>query len=329
MTDLYRLTDIRYSYGDILALSLPSLHIETGRITALIGPNGCGKSTLLNLLAFLEPPHQGNLCFQGQTVSSKHYPALRRRIGFLPQKPYMLRGTVADNLDLTLKFHGFRKPFRSQRINNTLEYLNIAHLRSQKAAHLSGGELQKVALARAWVTEPEVLLLDEPFSHLDQSSLLLLERFIASFPQETGCSLVFSTHNRLQGLALADEVISLIKGKQTKTPLINLFAGRIDNHIFNTGKLSVALTGEVSACRHISIDPHEIVLSRQPLVSSIRNQFQGRITTITEYMGQVKISVTAGEVFQVLINFEAFKELDLSLGDTVWVSFNSNSIMIF
>ena len=329
MTDLYRLTDIRYSYGDILALSLPALFIKTGAVTALVGPNGCGKSTLLNLLAFLEPPHQGSLSFQGQTVTTQHYPALRRCIGFLPQKPYMLRGTVADNLDLTLKFHGFRKPFRSQRVNKTLEYLNITHLRNQKATQLSGGELQKAALARAWVTHPKVLLLDEPFSHLDQSGLLLLERFIASFSQDTGCSLIFSTHNRLQGLALGDEVVSLVKGKQTKMPLINLFAGRIDNHIFNTGKLSVALTSEVSACRHISIDPHEIVLSRHPLVSSIRNQFQGRITTITEYMGQVKISVTAGEVFQVLINFEAFKELGLSLGDTVWVSFNSNSITIF
>ncbi|MGR9116185.1 MAG: ABC transporter ATP-binding protein [Gammaproteobacteria bacterium] len=329
MPDLYQLSDIRFSYGDTPALSLPSLTVKSGKITALIGPNGCGKSTLLNLLAFLEPPQNGKIRFQGRTITSKLYPELRRCIGVLPQKPYMLRGTVADNLKLALKLHGFHKALWHPNINRALERLNIAHLKTQKATNLSGGELQKAALARALVTDPQVLLLDEPFSYLDQSSMQLLEDFISSYTQETGCTLIFSTHNRFQGLALADEVVSLVNGKPIKTPLINLFTGQVDNHTFNTGKISVTLTGDITHCRHISIDPHEIVLSRLPLVSSIRNQFQGRITTITEEMGKVRIAVSAGEVFQALITFESLKVLDLNLGDYVWVSFKSNSIVAF
>ena len=312
-----------------MALSIPTLSITTGKITALIGPNGSGKSTLLHLLAFLEAPHEGEIRFQNQTVSARRHPDLRRRIGFLPQRPYMLRGTVADNLQLALKLRGVQKTLWPHKINKAMARLNIAHLRNQKATDLSGGELQKAALARALVTDPEVLLLDEPFSHLDQTGIQLLEPFIADYPKATGSTLIFSTHNRYQGLALADGIITLVNGECVKTPLINLFTGHTDNHTFNTGKLSITLTADITSCRHISIDPNEIVLSRQPLISSIRNQFQGRVTTITEEMGKVRITVNTGEVFQALITSEALKDLDLKLGDVVWVSFKSNSIVTF
>jgi tungstate transport system ATP-binding protein len=329
MTNAYQLTNIRYFYGDKLALSLPDLAIASGKITALIGPNGSGKSTLLNLLAFLQPANDGSIAFFGEQVHSRQLPDYRNRIGYLPQKPYMLRGTVQDNLKLALKFRGTAKNLWRQQIDNALELLNIGHLLNQDAKSLSGGELQKSALARVLVTGPEVLLLDEPFSHLDQAGDRLLELFILSYLKETEGTLIFSTHDRLQGLAMADDVISLVQGERVKSPLINLYHGSCTNHIFSTGKIDIMLTADISGYRHVSIDPHEIVLSRQALVSSIRNQFHGRVISISDEMGKVRIAVAAGEIFQVLITYEALNDLSLNLGDPIWVNFKSNSVTAF
>lgn len=328
-TELYRLEELRFSYGNKLALALPSLDIKAGKTTALIGPNGSGKSTLLNLLAFLDSPQHGNIAFKGKTVQANQLLSLRKRIGFLAQKPYMLRGSVADNLKLALKLHDIPKKLWPGKINRALERLNALHLQDRKANSLSGGELQKAALARALINDPEVLLLDEPFSYLDQTANEMLEEFIQNYGRETNTNLIFSTHNRLQGLALADEVVTLVNGSLVQTPLLNLFHGTLDNHLFNTGKLTVVLTGDVEGCRHISIDPHEIVLSKQPFCSSIRNQYPGRITAISEEMGKVRVAVAAGEIFQALITFEALTELQLHLGNEIWVSFKSNSIVTF
>lgn len=325
MSPAYQLHNLCFLYREKIALSLSDLTLAAGKVTALTGPNGCGKSTLLNLLAFMEAPATGKMTFFGNQVSPEQLPSYRKRVGFLPQKPYMLRGTVQDNLKLALKLRGTPKALWQKNINTALERLAIAHLGPQQASHLSGGELQKSALARVLITDPGVLLLDEPFSYLDQASARLLEQFINEYQG----TLVFSTHDRLQGLALANDVISLVEGAQIKSPLINLFHGSCNNHIFNTGKINIILTSDIASCQHVSIDPHEIVLSRQALISSIRNQFQGRVMSISEEMGKVRVAVAAGEVFQALITYEALHDLKLNLGDCVWVNFKSNSVTAF
>ena len=325
MPPAYQLQNLRFLYREKIALSLPDLTLDAGKVTALTGPNGCGKSTLLSLLAFMEAPNTGQITFFGEQVRPEQQFSYRKRVGFLPQKPYMLRGTVQDNLKLALKLQGTPKGLWQKNINQALERLAIVHLGTQQASHLSGGELQKSALARVLITDPSVLLLDEPFSYLDQASVRLLEQFINEYQG----TLIFSTHDRLQGLALANDVISLVEGAQIKSPLINLFHGCCNNHIFNTGRINIVLTSDIASCRHVSIDPHEIVLSRQALISSIRNQFQGRIMSISEEMGKVRIAVAADEVFQVLITYEALHDLKLNLGDSVWVNFKSNSVMAF
>lgn len=329
MNCIYELRDIRFEYANKPVLALPELFIYGQQVTALIGPNGCGKSTLLNVLSLTQPPQQGEVVFMGDKVSGKNRRRLIQKIGYLPQSPFMLKGTVRDNLWLVLKFHGVNSSQRSRKIHNVLEAFGIDHLHNHQANRLSGGELRKAALARALIAEPDVLLMDEPFSFLDHSSNQLMEQFIGGFLQQAQQTLIFSTHNRLQGLALAESVISLVHGIQVDTPLLNLYNGQCRNNIFDTGKLLITLPGEVSDCRHISIDPHEIVLSRTPLISSIRNQYPGRITSISEEVGKVCIEVVGDEKFLALITHEALHDLNLRLGETIWVNFKSNSIVAF
>ena len=328
MTAAYQLTNSKFFYDKTLALSLPKLTIQADKITAIIGPNGCGKSTLLNLLALLQKNQQGQIIFFSESITGKNTASYRKRIAFLPQKPYMLRGTVSDNLELTLKFHGINNN-RVNKINTVLETLNIVHLKLQQAKTLSGGELQKVALARAIITDPEVLLMDEPFSYLDQNSEQLLEQFIGDYVKHNSKTLVFSTHNRLQGMAIADDVISLVKGELVKSPLINLFHGSCKNQLFDTGKIQIMMADSAQNYKHVSIDPNELVLSRERLVSSMRNQYHGKVTAITDETDKIRVSVSAGELFQVSITHQAFKELEISLADQLWVNFKSNAILAF
>jgi len=328
MTYAYQLNNIKFSYDKTVALNLPELNIQAGKITALIGPNGCGKSTLLNLLAFVQKNQQGQINFFSKPASTQNTDSFIKRTAYLPQKPYLIRGTVEHNLNLSLKFHNIRNK-RTKLIQSILEQLKITHLRKQQAKTLSGGELQKVALARALITNPEVLIMDEPFSYLDHNSEHLLEHFIHQFVKDHNKTLIFSTHNRLQGIAIAEDIITLINGQTAKTPLINVFHGSVKNEYFDTGRIQIMLKNHDQDYQHVSIDPHEIVLSREPLVSSMRNQYQGKVTAITDETDTIRVTLLAGESFQVLITFQSLKELDIAIGEQLWVNFKSNSILAF
>ncbi len=327
MENIYQLNDLQFYYADKLTLSLHQVNIHQGQSTVLIGENGSGKSTLLYLLAFLTYADKGELLFNGKRVSKTDLISYRRRVGFLAQKPFMLRGTVYDNIDLALKIHG--KKQRATIIQRVLNQLDINHVARQQAQQLSGGELQKAALARILVLHPEVLLLDEPFSYLDQASVRALESFLQTYTQETGQSLVFSTHDRLQGIALADNVLALAAGKQVLTPLINVFHGVVADHVFHVGAMQIFLTASITTGRHLSISPQDIVLSTEALVSSMRNHFQGRVVLISDEMDRVRVNVDTGVVFQVLITYQSLYELNIKLGDTLWVNFKSNSVVVF
>ncbi len=323
----YQLHNIQFYYAQQLALSLENLSIADGKMTALLGDNGSGKSTLLNILAFLNVVDSGELVYKAQPVKASTLINLRRRVGLLPQKPFMLKGTVYDNINLGLTLQG--KKQRTQKIKQVLQRLDIAAIAKQQANLLSGGQLQKVALARILVLEPEVLLLDEPFSYLDQQAAQQLEDFLRGYCTETGQTLIFSTHNRLQGFALADKVISLSQGRQVMSPLINLFQGQIHQHIFECHQLRIILPEADYVGQHVSIDPQDIVLSADKIISSMRNQFQGRVIMIADENGRAYVKVDVGQVFQVLITYQALMELKLELGKAVWIHFKSNAVVVF
>ncbi|MFK5948270.1 MAG: ABC transporter ATP-binding protein [Methylococcales bacterium] len=327
MNNAYQLNDIIFSYNKLQALSIKSLDIHAHKITALIGPNGCGKTTLLNLLAFLTENQQGKMRFFSEQVSRKYFHRFIQKISFLPQQPYLLRGSVADNLALTLKFH--QQNNKQKKIINVLEQLEIEHLRFKEVKTLSGGEQQKVALARAIITDPDVLLMDEPFSYLDHCSEKLLESFIKGYTKQAHKTIVFSSHNRLQGIAIADNVISLIHGKVVNSPLINLFQGVVKQLIFDTGKIKIILPVVSLDFQYVSIDPSKISLSVTRPTAEINNQYQGRVTAMVDEQEQIRVSVSAGELFQVILSVAQFKALDISLSDQVWVAFQPCCVSVF
>ncbi len=355
MTALYQLSHLCYGYEKKAVLNIEQFEIQENTITALLGSNGAGKSTLLKLLAFLELPQQGSIAFKGQSVDATELLSFRRQVGLVAQKPYLLQGTVFDNVALGLKFRRLSTEIQKRQVENALEMAGISHFAHRVANELSGGEAQKVALARALALQPAVLLLDEPFTHLDQASIDDLDQLISRFASQEGKSVIFTTHDRLHASALADEVMGLVSGRVIYAPLLNLYRGQVVEGCFKTESISINLPADIQSGRQIAIDPTEIVLSKQSLcpegisfvaaighskvegkaiplnsalTSSMRNSFQGRIVMIAEEKGRVRVTVDAGERFQVQITHQSLTELGLSLGEPAWVNFKSTSLQI-
>jgi tungstate transport system ATP-binding protein len=190
-------------------LEIPELAVDAGQVLAVIGPNGAGKSTLLRVMGLLEPAAAGSVRFQGERVSPAHGLAVRRRMASVFQEPLLADATVRDNVALGLRFRGVDAGRAAPRLTR----LGIAPLASRRARTLSGGEAQRTALARALVLEPELLLLDEPFSSLDQPTReALLDDFARILRQERTTT-VLVTHDRTEAMTLGDRVGVLMGGR--------------------------------------------------------------------------------------------------------------------
>ena len=199
-----QLRDLLFRYGPGSAdftLRAPALELRTGEVVALLGPNGAGKSTLLQILAGLLRPERGVL--EGKD---------RQDTALVFQHPLLLRGTVHHNVALGLWARGLSRRERAKRVAVALERAGIGHLAERPSRRLSGGEVRRVALARAFATEPRILLLDEPFDDLDlagrEALVLDLRRTIAA----TGMAVALVTHDLRQALLLADHIAVLEGG---------------------------------------------------------------------------------------------------------------------
>lgn len=329
MTNAYQLKNITVNYQHNVVLDIAELIIPQGKCSVLLGENGAGKSTLLTLLACLSVPNKGSLDVLNQAIELPLSSNLRQKIGFVEQHPYLLSGTVEYNLKLTLKLQGIPSTKHDNLIQRALEQTKTIHLAKKLTNTLSGGELKRVAIARSIVYQPDILLLDEPFSHLDQRHIQLLEEFIVNFAKQENKTIIFSSHDRLQGMALADNIINLVAGKITASPLLNVFHGSLSDHLFDTGKLQFHTISTQINAHHIAIDPREIIISAQALQSSMRNCFSGRLILIAEEEESVRLTVDCGESFHVLISPESLKNLNLSLGMHVFLSFKSTAVTVF
>ena len=205
----YRISGLKQIYSGRLVLDVPDLEVEAGEILAVVGPSGSGKSTLLRLLDFLEPPSAGNIEFFGQRAGGPQDVELRRRIGLVFQRPQMLVGTLRDNVRFGQRIRAQDDPGR---VAEVLKQVSLTELAEVSAIKLSGGEIQRAALARVLVNDPQVLLLDEPTANLDPANVKMIEQIIESRIRAAGLTSVLVTHNIHQARRLADRVAFLLDG---------------------------------------------------------------------------------------------------------------------
>lgn len=203
------LYSIKKYYGDKVALDIDNLSIRQGIITGIIGPNGSGKSTLLRILSGLDKEFSGDIKYNGDILCSDIY----NKMTLVTQKPYLFKRSVYENIVYPLKVRKINKDRIKALADDTLKNLDINDLRSKKAHLLSGGESQKVSLARALIFEPQLLFLDEPTSNIDPESIKTMEREIIKFNKEKKSTVVIVTHNLEQAKRLCDEIIYMENGK--------------------------------------------------------------------------------------------------------------------
>lgn len=201
------LEDVTFRAGGKTLLDHVSLEIGPGPRTVILGPNGAGKSLLLRICHGLLGPFEGRRSWRGADAA-----AARQRQAMVFQTPVMLRRSVQTNVEYGLKLRGVAAAERRRRATEALDRTGLAARAGQPARQLSGGEQQRLALARAWALEPEILFLDEPTASLDPGATAAVERIVGEI-HDAGAKIVMTTHDLAQARRLADEIIFLHAGR--------------------------------------------------------------------------------------------------------------------
>ena len=213
MSALLEIHDLLLRRDKRRVVDISSLSVEQGEVLAVIGPNGAGKSSLLLAIARLLPPENGELLWCGTPIKEISSLTYRRRIGLVLQEPLLLELSVFGNVALGLRFRGTPTREINEKVGRWLQRLGIDALRDRPGSQLSGGEAQRVSLARAFVLNPDLLLLDEPFSALDAPTRLRLLEDLKTILAETGTTTILITHDLKEAARLATRVAVMLNGQ--------------------------------------------------------------------------------------------------------------------
>jgi len=209
----FSLNGLQHRYGERTVLEIPLMTVERGEVVGLVGPSGSGKSTLLRLLALLEAPTSGQVSFHraSSTITSSSATLDdRRQIALLFQRPVLLSRPLRDNVAYGLQVRGEKSPTK---VEEALKAVGLANLGHAHPRTLSGGELQRAALARLLVLQPEALLLDEPTANLDPANVKLIESLVREHNQRQGTTIIMVTHNVFQTRRLATRTGLILNGE--------------------------------------------------------------------------------------------------------------------
>jgi len=209
---------VRRNGSDVL--NIASLEIQQGETLAIVGPNGAGKSTFLLALAHLIKPVQGKISFHEKLLDDWNDIEYRRKIAFVFQDPLLMDMSVRENIALGMKFRGSKKTDIESQVGRWAKAMGVDQLLGRRAGQLSGGEAQRVSLARAFVLDPELLLMDEPFSAVDPPTRAQLLKDLSKLLSRNRRTTVFVTHNLKEAAQMGDRVAVMIGGeiKQVDTP---------------------------------------------------------------------------------------------------------------
>lgn len=340
--------------GDQRVLQVSALNIHQGEVLAVIGPNGAGKSTLLLVLARLLQPARGQVFFRKTPIDEEQDLVYRRRIALVLQEPYLMHRSVFDNVAAGLRFRGLPRQEVKDRTNQWLERLAINHLNNRPAHKLSGGEAQRTSLARAFALQPELLLLDEPFSALDAPTRSRLLQDLHALLSQTSITTVFITHDLDEALLLGDRVAVLLGGvlRQVGRPQ-DVFTAPSDAEVAAFVGVETVIAGKVTMCQNgqlivqadgltleavgdlaagtqvlYCLRPEDITLSISTAtnVTSARNRLSGRIIRMTPNGPLMRVLVDCGLPLVALITRGSANEMKLAQGMPVTATFKATAV---
>jgi len=327
------------SYGGRRVLDIEELEIGEGRVHALLGPNGAGKTTLLEILAFLERPTAGAIRYRSRpvTFAENCLRPLRREVLMVSQNPVMFSTTVSRNVEFGLRIRRVPRAERERKVAEALDLVGMKEFAAALAHHLSGGETQRVSMARALVLSPRVLLCDEPTANVDVENRAVILGLLRQINRERGMTVVFTTHDRFQAEGLAHRIFTLDRGRVVEGGDDNIFSGRAGGGTGNWREIllqgglilrSARTSGPpVEGPVRIAIDPRRIGLNgTAPVVGE--NIISGQVRQVMEGNGHIRVVVDAGLLITVAMPSGTYREQGILVGEKVVIVIPPEAVRI-
>jgi molybdopterin-binding protein len=343
--------NLKVNLGDFLLRNI-NLDIEPREYFIILGPTGAGKTVLLEAIAGLYPVLEGEIWIGDKEITDLS--PEKREIGIVYQDQALFPHlSVEKNIAFGLKMRKCPKHEVRAKIDSISEVVGISHLLKRSPATLSGGEKQKVALARALVTEPKVLLLDEPLSALDPETRERMQGELREIHSRIELIVIHVTHDFEEAIALGHRVAVLNDGciAQVGTPeeflrrprsefvarfalTRNILAGKVVGVedgcvVIDIGGAKLRAATEAEGEVRLSLRPEDILISKEPIQSTARNCFLGIISDIADRGSVIYVTVTLPPDFVCIITRQAFDELKLRKGVEVWITFKASAIHVF
>lgn len=346
--------------GDRVLVKNINVAIPDGMIFGIIGPSGSGKTTLMRMIDLLDNPTRGTIEINGTraTKDKKEQLELRRKMGMVFQKPIVLSTTVFENVSYGLRFRGVKGDELKSRVLEAIDLVGLSGYEDRYAPTLSGGEMQRVAIARSMVTRPEVLLLDEPTANLDPASTEKIEELIRAINSRFGTTIIISTHDLDQGQHIAHRIAVVIGGRisQAGTPeevfhkpvnseiarfvgLENIIGGTVTKSeedlvtISTYGKEVEAISNdEVGSQVFFSIHPDDITLHSgvdfEKNTTSARNCIVGTVTVTTLSGPFVLVTLDCGFPLKVIVTRRSVEDLGIQPGKEMQACFKASVVHV-
>jgi len=214
MSPLIELQNLTFKAHSKPILDIPEFQIHAGEFLGIMGPNGAGKSTLLKVLAFLDQQTSGTILYRGEAIPKGNAPLeLRRKFSIALQQSLLLDGTVFDNIAIGLTLRKVPRTVIKEKVEQWMDLFAVSHLAKKNALYLSGGEAQRVNLARAMIVEPEILFLDEPFSALDFPTKIRLMEDFKGIIETAKTTAVFVSHDLMEINYLTNRLAIIVNGE--------------------------------------------------------------------------------------------------------------------
>jgi molybdate transport system ATP-binding protein len=329
------------------------LEVAAGELVAVLGPNGAGKTSLLRALAGLLPLNAGRVILDGRVLDDPeagiHVPSEKRPIGMVFQD-YLLfpHLSVLENVAFGLRARGMARAAAIEEAGRWLERVGLPGEWNRKPSSLSGGEAQRIALARVLAGNPALLLLDEPMAALDASTKVDFRRDLRRHLESFRGVRLLVTHDPLEAMAMADRLVVLENGRvlQSGTPSdvtqhprsryvadlvgVNLFRGRASHDVITLadgGSLTAAgaVDGDVFAVVH----PRTVALYRTRPDGTPRNVWEGRAVDLDPEGDRVRVRLSGSPSIVAEVTPAAVRELGLDSGDQVWIAVKATEVSVY